>query len=155
MYTNPVSMSYTNDSENLGYHLPPNSDEILVAFDWLGLPHARLRLRYQLVRHGANPSSAPGDPVIHGDVDRPYVGAPGVDLPRQGVPPRRALRLEQHRDALGQLGPPRPARCAFPQARRWRTRAGTPTTAARSSRIRGGGRSSAWGWKCSGPRESG
>ncbi len=73
MYTNPVSMSYANDHENLGYRLPPNSDELLVAVDWLALPRVRLRLRYQLIRHGGHPSAAADDPVIQGDIDRPFV----------------------------------------------------------------------------------
>ncbi len=72
MYVNPVSMSYANDGENLGYHLPPNSDEILVAFDWLALPRGRVRLRYQLVRHGDNPSAPAGAAVIRGDINHPF-----------------------------------------------------------------------------------
>ena len=105
MYTNPVSMSYANDGENLGYHLPPNSDELLVALDWLALPRARFQLRYQLIRHGDHPSAAAGEAVIHGDIDKPFDWSPGVLLPRQDVPRGRALRLEQRRDDLGQLGP--------------------------------------------------
>jgi hypothetical protein len=73
MYRNPVSMSYANDSENLGYHLPPNSDELLLAIDWIGLPRARLRLRYQLIRHGDRPGASADAPVIHGDIDKPFV----------------------------------------------------------------------------------
>ena len=72
MYTNPVSMSYANDSENLGYHLPPNSDELLVAVDWLALPRSRYQLRYQLIRHGDHPSQGADAAVIHGDIDKPF-----------------------------------------------------------------------------------
>ncbi len=72
MYVNPVSMSYSNDGENLGYHLPPNSDEILAALDWLAVPRGRLRLRYQLVRHGDNPNAPAGAPVIRGDINQPF-----------------------------------------------------------------------------------
>ena len=68
----PVAMSYTNDGENLGYHLPPNSDELLVSIRTAPLPGVSGTLQYSLVRHGDNPSAAVGDPVIQGDVNKPF-----------------------------------------------------------------------------------
>ncbi|MEW6549610.1 MAG: hypothetical protein AB1407_09120 [Spirochaetota bacterium] len=69
-----VDTAYTNDGENLGYHLPPNSDEILLRIESSPAPRWRLALSYSLIRHGDN-SPASGqtfltDLQIYGDVDK-------------------------------------------------------------------------------------
>lgn len=47
-----VDTSYTQDGENLGYYLPPNSDEFLVKFEMTPKPDWRVGLKYRFVRHG-------------------------------------------------------------------------------------------------------
>ncbi len=47
-----VNIAYTNDGENLGYPLPPNSDELLVQLASVPHPGWTATLRYRLVRHG-------------------------------------------------------------------------------------------------------
>lgn len=64
-----VDTSYTQDGENLGYYLPPNSDEFLVKFEVTPAADWRVSLKYRFVRHGDNPGNV-GDPVIFGDVDK-------------------------------------------------------------------------------------
>jgi len=54
-YRLKVDTSYTQDGENLGYYLPPNSDEFLVKLDMIPAPGWRLGLKYSFVRHGDNP----------------------------------------------------------------------------------------------------
>lgn len=44
--------SWTNDSENLGYYLPPNSDEFLIRLETLPYDNFRFLLKYQYIRHG-------------------------------------------------------------------------------------------------------
>lgn len=44
--------SWTNDGENLGYNLPPNSDEFLFRFDSLPYKSLSILLQYQYIRHG-------------------------------------------------------------------------------------------------------
>lgn len=72
-FSNPVDMTYTHDGENLGYRLPPNSDEWLVRIETL--PHRSFygSLTYQLIRHGTNDPSIKGDLAIYGDVSIPLV----------------------------------------------------------------------------------
>jgi hypothetical protein len=72
--SNPVSMAYTNDGENLAYYLPPNSDEILVRFECLPYPDITGSLTYKLIRHGTNSLDAAGNPVpglFYGDIGIP------------------------------------------------------------------------------------
>ncbi|HOM92047.1 MAG TPA: hypothetical protein PKX66_02600 [Rectinema sp.] len=69
-YRMQVDTSYTQDGENLGYYLPPNSDEFLVKLDMMPARDWRLSLKYSFVRHGDNPSNKQGDLVIFGDVDK-------------------------------------------------------------------------------------
>ncbi len=69
-YRLQVDTSYTQDGENLGYYLPPNSDEFLVKLDMMPARDWRLSLKYSFVRHGDNPDSNVGDPVIFGDVNK-------------------------------------------------------------------------------------
>ncbi len=48
----PININYTNDGENLGYHLPPNSDELLLRFFTLPADGLEVTAQYQLIRHG-------------------------------------------------------------------------------------------------------
>jgi hypothetical protein len=69
-----VNTNYTNDGENLGYHLSPNSDEILFRLEASPAPRLKLSLAYSLIRHGDN-TPATGktfltDLQIYGDVDK-------------------------------------------------------------------------------------
>ncbi|SLM18486.1 hypothetical protein SPIRO4BDMA_50001 [uncultured spirochete] len=64
-----VDTSYTQDGENLGYYLPPNSDEFLVKFEVTPAPDWRVAMKYRFVRHGDNPGNV-GDSVIFGDVNK-------------------------------------------------------------------------------------
>ena len=57
-----MEQNYVNFGRSLGSYLPPNSDEILVRFESLPSPHSRVRLQYQLIRHGA----AYGDRAVAG-----------------------------------------------------------------------------------------
>lgn len=73
-FDRPVDSSYTHDGENLGFHLPPNSDEIFLGVTTLPRPGLRLGVSYQLIRHGDNPDAPdPGedadDRQIEGDID--------------------------------------------------------------------------------------
>jgi len=45
-------ISWTNDGENLGYHLPPNSDEFLVKIQSIPYKNLSVFLQYQHIRHG-------------------------------------------------------------------------------------------------------
>jgi len=69
-----VEESYTHDGENLGYYLPPNSDEFLVRMDTQLGSGWRLSLGYRLIRHGDNePASGKTfltDWQIYGDVEK-------------------------------------------------------------------------------------
>jgi hypothetical protein len=47
-----VNINYAHDGENLGYHLPPNSDELLLRFFTHPAPSLELTAQYQLIRHG-------------------------------------------------------------------------------------------------------
>ena len=67
-----VNTNYTHDGENLGYYLPPNSDEFLFRLEARPLPGLRASLQYSLVRHGDNSDDSydAGDALIYGDVDK-------------------------------------------------------------------------------------
>ena len=67
-----VDSSYTQDGENLGYYLPPNSDEFLAKIEAMPAPGWRASLQYGFVRHGDNSDAHynAGDPLIYGDVDK-------------------------------------------------------------------------------------
>jgi len=68
-----LDMSYTNDNENLGFHLPPNSDEFLVQLQSLLDYNLFLTVNYRLIRHGTNdPTLMGGTPAIYGDIDIPF-----------------------------------------------------------------------------------
>ena len=49
-----VDTSYTNDGENLGYFLPPNSDEFLARLEAFLAPGWKALLQYSFVRHGVS-----------------------------------------------------------------------------------------------------
>ncbi len=67
-----VDTSYTQDGENLGYYLPPNSDEFLLRLDMTPAPGWRVGLKYSFVRHGDNPQAdwTANKPEIYGDVNK-------------------------------------------------------------------------------------
>ncbi|MBN1798237.1 MAG: hypothetical protein JW822_06655 [Spirochaetales bacterium] len=68
-----VDMSFTHDNENLGYYLPPNSDEFLIKIEALLLHNLLVGVKYQLIRHGTNDwNLLAGAPVIYGDVNIPF-----------------------------------------------------------------------------------
>ncbi len=71
-----VDTSYTQDGENLGYYLPPNSDEFLLKFETMPAPEWRVAAQYSFVRHGDNPEYSVGDHVIFGDVTKWLVYSP-------------------------------------------------------------------------------
>lgn len=53
-YDHYISESYTNNGENLGYYLPPNSDEFLFKIESRSIQNATIGLQYQLIRHGVD-----------------------------------------------------------------------------------------------------
>lgn len=65
-----VDTSYTHDGENIGYRLPPNSDEFLIRVE--GMPARGLRLtgEYSLIRHGDNPNHKVSEAYVFGDVTK-------------------------------------------------------------------------------------
>lgn len=68
-----VDVSYTHDNENLGYYLPPNSDEFLIKIETLLFYNLFVGLKYQLIRHGTNDwDLLAGTPAIYGDVTIPF-----------------------------------------------------------------------------------
>jgi hypothetical protein len=74
-YTLPIDINYAHDGENLGYHLPPNSDELLLRFFTYPTPGLDVSAQYQLIRHGGGDHLAG---QIEGDINTPIVYA---DLP--------------------------------------------------------------------------
>jgi hypothetical protein len=67
-----VNINYAHDGENLGYHLPPNSDELLLRFFSHPASGLEATLQYQLIRHGDGDHTA-GE--IEGDIDTWFVYA--------------------------------------------------------------------------------
>jgi hypothetical protein len=63
-----ININYTHDGENIGYHLPPNSDEFLVRFFTYPRLGLGLAAQYRLIRHGTGSLSAH---QIEGDIDTP------------------------------------------------------------------------------------
>ncbi|MDR1929769.1 MAG: hypothetical protein LBQ44_03975 [Treponema sp.] len=57
----PMETSYTNNGENLGYYLPPNSDELLLRLDVMPRRSTVAHVQYQLIRHGAEHGSGQVD----------------------------------------------------------------------------------------------
>jgi len=62
-----ININYTNDGQNLGYALPPNSDQFLLALTWLPLPELVADVQLSYMRHGDNPGAT--GYVIMGDID--------------------------------------------------------------------------------------
>jgi hypothetical protein len=60
-----ININYSHDGENLGYHLPPNSDELRLSFFTLPADGLEVTARYQLIRHGSG-DHALGE--IEGDI---------------------------------------------------------------------------------------
>ena len=69
-YRMRVDTSYTQDGENLGYYLPPNSDEFLLKFETMPAPEWRVAAQYSFVRHGDNPEYGVGEGKVLGDVSK-------------------------------------------------------------------------------------
>jgi hypothetical protein len=61
-----ININYAHDGENLGYHLPPNSDELLVRFFTIPAAGFEVTVQYQLIRHGDGDHLAG---QIEGDID--------------------------------------------------------------------------------------
>ncbi|MGR3304119.1 MAG: hypothetical protein ACUZ8I_16690 [Candidatus Scalindua sp.] len=51
-YTNPININFSHDGENIGYHLPPNSDEFLIKVSSYPISGLAATVQYQLIRHG-------------------------------------------------------------------------------------------------------
>jgi hypothetical protein len=82
----PVSLSYTNEGQNLGYFLPPNSDEIMLKIETFPKPNLLTTFKYQLIRHGTNSATDfDGDGIpdgqIYGDIYIPYDYSTGISYP--------------------------------------------------------------------------
>lgn len=48
----PMQQNYLNHGENLGYYLPPNSDELLLRVESIIVPESKVYFQYQMIRHG-------------------------------------------------------------------------------------------------------
>ena len=84
-YTTPIDINYTNDGENIGYHLPPNSDEFLVRLFSHPVPSLEVTVQYQLIRHGTG-NHLVGE--IEGDINTPFISSstyPMKDLLNDGI----------------------------------------------------------------------
>ena len=84
-YTTPIDISYTNDGENIGYHLPPNSDEFLVRLSAHPAPRLSAMAQYQLIRHGTGLLSLG---QIEGDINKPIdysLSYPRKDFLHDGI----------------------------------------------------------------------
>lgn len=56
-YQHYISEAYMNSGENIGYYLPPNSDELNVYFETELPKNLRAHAEYQFIRHGADHGS--------------------------------------------------------------------------------------------------
>jgi hypothetical protein len=65
-YTEPININFSHDGENIGYHLPPNSDEFLLRFSSHPVSGMSLAVQYQLIRHGDGDHTAG---QVEGDID--------------------------------------------------------------------------------------
>jgi hypothetical protein len=68
-----VNINYSHNGENLGYPLPPNSDEMKIGLKFLLPEGLGANLGFRHIRHGDNPNpdAAEEDYVIRGDIDVP------------------------------------------------------------------------------------
>ena len=57
-YANNMEQAYVNHGYGLGYYLPPNSDELKLAFSANATPNVAVSAQYQMIRHGAEYGSS-------------------------------------------------------------------------------------------------
>lgn len=81
---NLINTNYTNDGENIGYYLPPNSDEFLFKVSAKPFAGLDLGLKYSYIRHGDNSweglSVEDGDTIpVGGSVDKPLIYTDNAD----------------------------------------------------------------------------
>lgn len=62
-------LTWTNNNENLGYHLPPNSDEFLFRIESMPYMNLHIILQYQYIRHGDNAEDGYGT-IAHVNYER-------------------------------------------------------------------------------------
>jgi|GEM_PF-6082833 len=65
----PVDTSWNHDNENLGYNLPPNSDEFLFSFFVYATSKIFLKTTYKFIRHGDS-YRPQNEPYLHGDINK-------------------------------------------------------------------------------------
>jgi hypothetical protein len=66
----PMEQAYINNGVNLGYYLPPNSDELLLSFETMPVKNLTTHFQYQLIRHGADfGSSAVDGSSLYSELD--------------------------------------------------------------------------------------
>jgi hypothetical protein len=65
-YTDTININFSHDGENIGYHLPPNSDEFLLRFFVYPISGLTVTAQYQLIRHGTGDHTAG---QLEGDID--------------------------------------------------------------------------------------
>jgi hypothetical protein len=53
-YDQPVEQAMVNHGYGLGYYLPPNSDELRIAFTAMTSPQTMFDVLFQMIRHGAD-----------------------------------------------------------------------------------------------------
>jgi len=80
-YDIPININYTNDGENLGYPLPPNSDEFKLLLSFLPDPAIAVDLGISYIRHGNNPDATLNDYLIMGDIEEPLSYSNMIDYP--------------------------------------------------------------------------
>ena len=68
---NLVNINYTHNGENLGYPLPPNSDEMKIGLSFFIMEGLHAHIGFRNIRHGDNPDAAEDEYVIRGDIDVP------------------------------------------------------------------------------------
>jgi len=73
-----ININYTNDGENLGYPLPPNSDEFKIFLSFLPAPPMAIDLGVSYIRHGNNKDATS---MIMGDIEVPLIYGNMNDYP--------------------------------------------------------------------------
>ena len=63
----PVDQTFTHDGFNLGFYLPPNSDELDIAIETIASTELIIALNGKLIRHGTNNLNS-ATPQIFGDI---------------------------------------------------------------------------------------
>jgi len=51
---NRTNSAFINGGESLGYYLPPNSDELLLRFEFMLLTAIKTHIQFQMIRHGVD-----------------------------------------------------------------------------------------------------